>query len=195
MGEQPVSSQSADAGVGQQAARRSAMSRCSRRQFRRLFGAYDRAKGHHMAIVPARGWRGSCDVPVGWTEEHQCTWNPESGAPRAELLRCHGVLTSALKRGLTAGTTGHSAGPARAIVWSERGCCSGQQFSEPEISSVDRCNKASLQRTLLRSLFKSSARDSSRGVRKLWSLTARAIRLRVASPARWTAFLPAWILT
>ena len=113
MGEQPVSSQSADAGVGQQAARR-AMSRCSRRQFRRLFGAYDRAKGHHMAIVPARGWRGSCDVPVGWTEEHQCTWNPESGAPRAELLRCHGVLTSALKRGLTAGTTGHSAGPARA---------------------------------------------------------------------------------
>ena len=114
MGEQPVSSQSADAGVGQQAARRSAMSRCSRQQFRRLFGAYDRAKGHHMAIVPARGWRGSCDVPVGWTEEHQCTWNPASGAPRAELLRCHGVLTSALKRGLTAGTTGHSAGPARA---------------------------------------------------------------------------------
>ena len=114
MGEQPVSSQSADAGVGQQAARRSAMSRCSRRQFRRLFGAYGRAKGHHMAIVPARGWRGSCDVPVGWTEEHQCTRNPESGAPRAELLRCHGVLTSALKRGLTAGTTGHSAGPARA---------------------------------------------------------------------------------
>jgi hypothetical protein len=114
MGEQPVSSQSADAGVGQQAARRSAMSRCSRRQFRRLFGAYGRAKGHHMAIVPARGWRGSCDVPVGWTEEHQCTWNPASGAPRAELLRCHGVLTSALKRGLTAGTTGHSAGPARA---------------------------------------------------------------------------------
>jgi hypothetical protein len=114
MGEQPVSSQSADAGVGQQAARRSAMSRCSRRQFRRLFGAYGRAKGRHMAIVPARGWRGSCDVPVGWTEEHQCTRNPESGAPRAELLRCHGVLTSALKRGLTAGTTGHSAGPARA---------------------------------------------------------------------------------
>ena len=96
MGEQPVSSQSADAGVGQQAARWSAMSRCSRRQFRRLFGAYDRAKGHHMAIVPASGWRGSCDVPVGWTEEHQCTRNPESGAPRAELLRCHGVLTSAL---------------------------------------------------------------------------------------------------
>ena len=58
MGEQPVSSQSADAGVGQQAARRSAMSRCSRRQFRRLFGAYGRAKGRHMAIVPARGWRG-----------------------------------------------------------------------------------------------------------------------------------------
>ena len=32
--------------------------------------------------------------------------DPESGAPRAELLRRHGVLTSALKRGLTAGTTG-----------------------------------------------------------------------------------------
>jgi hypothetical protein len=85
MGEQPVSSQSADAGVGQQAARR-AMSRCSRRQFRRLFGAYDRAKGHHMAIVPASGWRGSCDVPVGWTEEHQSVhaepreWSSESGA-------------------------------------------------------------------------------------------------------------------
>ena len=44
MGEQPASSQSADTGVGQQAARRSAMSRCSRRQFRRLFGAYGRAK-------------------------------------------------------------------------------------------------------------------------------------------------------
>ena len=62
-------------------------------------------------------------------------------------------------------------------------------------ASADRGNRATLPRTAPRFLFKSSARDSSRGVRKLRSLTARAIRRRVASPARWTAFRPAWILT
>ena len=95
MGEQPVSSQSADAGVGQQAARRSAMSRCSRRQFRRLFGVYGRAKGRHMAIVPASGWRGSCDVcdvPTGGVDGGASV--SARGTPRVELRErsCSGAM-------------------------------------------------------------------------------------------------------
>ena len=43
----------------------------------------------------------------------------------------------------------------------------GNSSRNKEISSVDRSNKTALLRTLLRSLFKSSAREPSGGVMKL----------------------------
>ena len=52
-------------------------------------------------------------------------------------------------------------------------------------ASADRGNRATLPRTIPRSLFKSSARDSSARVRELWSLAAQAVLpLLVASPGR-----------
>ena len=98
--------------------------------------------------------------------------------------------------------SGEAAGAARVARWRRSGArraCGGRGLSAAARAaarrastnlqnkgraSADRGNRATLPRTAPRFLFKSSARDSSRGVRKLRSLTARAIRLRVASPAR-----------